>query len=108
MTTDPQWTPCEPGTLANLSQSGEEQTAQLTRRGAVAAVVAIAAGGGLLLIRDDGPAGISCAEVKQLAQDYVAGTLESQKSQQIDAHRAKCPPCHAKLQQLEKAREQSV
>lgn len=108
MTTDPQWTPCEPGTLANLKQSTDARTSQLTRRGALAAVAVAAAGGGMLLLRDEGPGGISCTELKQLAQDYVAGTLETQKSQQIDAHREKCSPCHAKLLQLEEAKEQSA
>ncbi len=104
MTTDPQWSPCEPGTLDSLRQ----KPSSLTRRGALAAVVMAAAGGGLLLLRRHEPGGISCAQVAGLARDYVDGRLNDELSQQIETHRGSCTACDQKIEHMEQQRDQSA
>ena len=110
MTSDPKWSPCAPGTLNSIAAQPHTESAPRTRRGALAALVTIAAGGGLLLFLrgEQGPGGISCVHVTELAVDYVAGVLAAEQEVRIDAHRGECAKCHSMLKQLEEQQAQQV
>ena len=108
MTSDPEWSPCEPGTLDSFTKIPQSKPALRTRRGALAAVVTIAAGGGLSLLRGEGPGGISCVRVTELASDYVTGGLAADQAKKINAHRRECTRCNSMLEQLEQQKAQRV
>ena len=100
MTSDPDWSPCEPGTLANVCQGTPGDAVLWTRRSAVAAMVTAVAGGSWLAVRNKTHGGLSCGRVAELAQQYVAGTLLSKQVNEIDIHRRSCETCNRKLEQM--------
>jgi len=106
MTNDPEWSPCEPGTLSELAMPIRGQSAQRTRRAALAAMVTVAVGGGLFLLRSEGSEKISCARVAELGPDYVAGILAVEQTTRIDAHRRECTWCDSVLDRLEQQQTQ--
>ena len=108
MTSDPEWSPCSPGTLSSVAGQAQAESMRLTRRAALGIVAAVAAGGGLYLLRGEGPGGISCVHLRELAPDYVSGILDAESADRIDAHRRECAKCHSMLDQLEEQRAQQV
>ncbi len=108
MTSDPEWSPCEPGTLSQLTEQTAASSAQWTRRGALAAVITAAVGGGVFLMRNETVAGISCARVAELGPDYVADILTSELVAKIDIHRGHCNRCDSLLRRMEERRAQQA
>ena len=108
MTSDPEWSPCEPGTLSSVVTPSRTGPAQRTRRAALAAFVTAAAGGGLFLLRTERPGVISCVQVQELAPDYIAGAVTKEQAERIDDHRLECGKCHSMLQQLEEQSARQV
>lgn len=102
MTSDPEWSPCEPGTLSSIVTRSGTNPARRNRRAALAAIVTAAAGGGLFLLRTDRSGTISCVQVQKLGPDYVAGGLAARQAGRIDAHRRECAKCDSMLRRLER------
>ena len=107
MTNETDWSPCESGTLSDLQQnlSGDSSSVQWTRRGALTAVVVAAAGGTWMMLRDQPPGEMSCADVHQFADAYVRKDLAVDVLNQINVHRSKCRACDSKLTSMERQRD---
>lgn len=106
-TPDDGWAACAPGAVDRLSRRlhARRQRRQLLQSAAGTAVAAVAVGGVAVLANvlgrgrpgadDPEIAGIRCSEVKQLAPDYAAGTLDAARRQQVAQHVGECPKCGA-------------
>jgi len=107
MTSDPDWSPCNPGTLADICTETPGNAVVWTRRSAVAAMVTATAGGGWLAVQNKTDGALSCVLVAELAPLYIAGTLQPRRIKEIDIHRRSCETCDRKLKQME-ARSRQV
>jgi hypothetical protein len=103
MTSDPEWSPCDTGTLANICQDATRDPVAWTRRSAVAAMVATVAGGSWLAVQTRKHGRLACTRVAELAPLYLTGTLVPNLVKEIDDHRHHCQPCDTKLKQMETA-----
>ena len=100
------WSSCPPGEFRRLGQ----QLAARARRRHIAklagmalfavAGVALAVGAGNLLPHDKTAASLSCADVRLLAKDYLAGRLDGSRAALFKAHLAKCPRCAKSIGKL--------
>ena len=105
MTNDNNWSPCEHGTLQSLSADlrAEDRQRRVSRRTAVAGLVAVAAGGVLITERilNQEPEQIACSAVHENAEDYAKGIADSELTERIDSHRKHCQSCDQFLRSLE-------
>jgi|GEM_PF-2167430 len=100
MTSDPKWSPCAPGTLSRICEPDGCSADSWTRRSAAAAMIAALGGGSWWVVQNRNPAELSCAEVSELAPQYITGTLLPKLAQEIDIHRNNCDACNKKLEDL--------
>ncbi len=100
MTSDPEWSPCAPGTLVKMRQENSGTTTR-TRRNALITILAAVAGGSWLAVQNSAHGGMPCARVTELAPQYIAGTLQPTLVQEIDLHRNRCDSCNRKLNRME-------
>ncbi len=110
---DSEWQACPSGEVAELvgrlrARRRHETFRQVALGTAALCLVLIA--GSALIHRGFKPAdpnfgGITCTEVAEHAEAYVAGTLDADLTQRIDMHLSRCPFCRDLIDQMKKQGE---
>jgi hypothetical protein len=95
-----EWEPCPAGYIARLSDQLKRRNQRRIFLRTAAAVAAVAAtGGGLSLWMRSGSsrqpsfAGLTCAQVIALADDYAHGRLSDEAREKVRQHISQCPGC---------------
>ena len=107
------WSDCQSGEVQQVvdhlqARRQRHNLAKATRVGA-AATVLLAAGIWLTQWSASDPgkliAGLTCSEVIDYAEDYVAGRLKAALQGQVDEHLAKCVACRSHIEQIKQNRD---
>jgi hypothetical protein len=97
----PGWENSPPGEVRRLRQRlrGRRRRRAFLRAAATAAAGLFVTGGGLALWwglvrpREYDYGGITCSEVRRLAEDYRMGKLAAAERERVRVHLARCPHC---------------
>ena len=109
--TDAHWADCPSGEIGSLVKDLQARRQQVSRRETFRQVavgvtsLAILVMAGVYAVPHFGLAepdygGITCTEVKRLADEYIAGRLDGGVTARIDAHLAACDHCHSFMSEL--------
>ncbi|REJ90638.1 MAG: zf-HC2 domain-containing protein [Planctomycetota bacterium] len=100
---DEYWTRCPAGEVASLTSRLRSQTRmRAVGRCIVGAAAVVACGATLFLtVGDSGEGqrigGVWCSDVMEMAEDYVAGSLDAAVMKQIRIHIDHCPGCRQQI-----------
>ena len=106
--TEPDWEGCPQGAIRELlrerrrSRRAQRRTSTLIGSTAVAVVILV----GILLLTNltDDPgltiAGITCREVRTVANDYVQNSLDDETASKVTGHIADCNRCRTVIERL--------
>lgn len=107
-----QWDACPAGELEQVAQQMRSQRrvrtlAQLSAPAAVLVLALVVGGVVVQQIRnstDPAVGDITCAKVRLLMDDYIAGKLSGPLANQVKAHVEKCPHCSALYKKMTRSR----
>lgn len=104
---DQQWQPCPAGEVAGLVKNLRQRRRSRRLQTMSVAVCGLAVAGliGLYavphpLLVEPSFGGVSCSEVKELADEYIAGRLDSETRAHIDEHLRACDRCQQLVTEL--------